>query len=185
MDEERKPWDQMVEEGESAKWFSRFDCFRLMKPWVRSINAVFVEEQSKNPKKPEKTRTNSDKEWYQKSKEYKWEERAADYDKHRRDERDRHVKEKEMDILDLQYAQTYERVKALDGQAHATEMPYTDDETGKTYPLHSNPERLREWRGLLDDIAKETGGRVKKSETKHILPKAYIDTDENEDGSEV
>lgn len=159
--EERKPWEQM--EGESTRWFSRFDKFRCMNPWERSIAAVFHEE---NSKKLEKTRKKNDPDgtWYKFAVTWKWEERAAAYDKHRRDARDKRVAEKEADILDIEYAQKYERVKALDQQAHETEEPYLDSETGKTYHLCSNPERLREWRGLLDDIAKETNGRIKRQE---------------------
>jgi hypothetical protein len=66
-------------------------------------------------------------------------------------------------IMTTGYAQIHERVKSLNYVAHETEKPYVDEETGKTYQLWSNPDRLHEWRGLLDDIASETGGRVKSS----------------------
>jgi transposase len=69
-------------------------------------------------------------------------------------------------ILTTGYAAVHERVKALDYQAREMEQPYTS-ETGKTYHLRNSPEHMREWRGLLDDIAKETGGRVKKQEIEH------------------
>lgn len=69
-------------------------------------------------------------------------------------------------ILTTGYAAVHERVKALDHQAREMEKPYTG-ETGKVYHLRNSPEHMREWRGLLDDIAKETGGRVKKQEIEH------------------
>lgn len=64
-------------------------------------------------------------------------------------------------IMTTGYAAVHERVKSLDRVARETEKPYLDELTGKTYQLWSNPERLKEWRGLLDDIASETGGRIK------------------------
>jgi hypothetical protein len=74
----------------------------------------------------------------------------------------RAVEEREIaTIMTTGYAAVHARVQALDRVAHETEKPYVDELTGKTYQLWSNPERLREWRGLLDDIASETGGRMK------------------------
>jgi hypothetical protein len=48
--------------------------------------------------------------------------------------------------------------------AHAIEESMKDPETGTYNPKWMNPEKLREWRGCLDDIAKELGERVKKTE---------------------
>ncbi len=69
-------------------------------------------------------------------------------------------------IMTTGYAAIHERVKALDHQAREMEQPYVS-ETGKEYFLRNSPDHMREWRGLLDDIAKETGGRVKRQEIEH------------------
>jgi hypothetical protein len=46
-----------------------------------------------------------------------------------------------------------------------------------------NDALFREIRSHFADIAAELGERVKKSEsTVHVLPKTYLDTEENEDG---
>lgn len=163
MDEERKPWDRMMEQGESAKWFSRFDRFRLMKPWERSIAAVFHEE---NSKKLEKTRKNQEPDgtWYKFAQRWKWEERAAAWDKYRLDERDKQIAAEEAEVLRKGYALKHERIKALNEKALNAEEPYTDPDTGKTHQLWNSPEHMREWRGLLDDIAKEKGERIRKQE---------------------
>jgi hypothetical protein len=63
-------------------------------------------------------------------------------------------------IMTTGYAATHERVKALDYQAREMEKPYVSQETGNEYHLRNSPEHMKEWRGLLDDIAKETGGRA-------------------------
>lgn len=63
-------------------------------------------------------------------------------------------------IMTTGYAATHERVKALDYQAREMEKPYIS-EKGNTYYLRNSPEHTQQWRGLLEDIAKETGGRTK------------------------
>lgn len=159
--EERKSWERMTEEGEPVKWFSRFNCFRLMKPWERSINAVFTEEQSKNPKKPEKTRTKSDKEWYQKAREWRWEERAAAYDKSMLDERDKQIAAEEADVWRRGLAVRHERVKELESKARLIEQswqgPEGTENAGKVIFQWLTPDKIREWRGCLEDIAKIKG----------------------------
>ncbi len=66
-------------------------------------------------------------------------------------------------IMTTGYAAVHERVKALDKMARELEKPYTSQDTGRTYELRNSPEHVREWRGCLDDISKETGGRIKFS----------------------
>jgi len=67
-------------------------------------------------------------------------------------------------IMTTEYAAIHNRVKALNRVAHEAEKPYTNPDTGKVSQLWNSPDHLREWRGLLDDIAKETGGRKPKKE---------------------
>lgn len=69
-------------------------------------------------------------------------------------------------ILTTGYAAIHKRVEALDKLAREMELPYTSSE-GKVYHLRNSPDHVKEWRGLLDDIAKELGQRVKKQEIEH------------------
>lgn len=69
-------------------------------------------------------------------------------------------------IMTTGYAAVHERVKALDALAREMEQPYKGVK-GQEYGLRNSPDHVREWRGILDDIAKETGGRVKKQEIEH------------------
>lgn len=75
----------------------------------------------------------------------------------------REAEEREIErIMTTGYAAVHERVKSLNHIAHEAEKPYTDPDTGRVYQLWNSPDHLHEWRGLLDDIAKETGGRIKQ-----------------------
>lgn len=69
-------------------------------------------------------------------------------------------------ILTSGYAAVHNRVQALDQLARDLEKPYTS-KTGKVYRLADNPEKVREWRACLDDIAKELGQRVRRQEIEH------------------
>src|SRR2546430_15851969 len=75
MDGERKAWERV--EGESLKWFSRFDKFRIMKPWVRSVASVYHEE---NSVKQRKTTSKVPGDWYKIAELWKWKERVSAYD---------------------------------------------------------------------------------------------------------
>lgn len=69
-------------------------------------------------------------------------------------------------ILTTGYAAVHERVKALDHMARELEKSYEHPDTGHVYQLRNSPEHVREWRGILDDIAKELGQRVKLSKSE-------------------
>lgn len=85
-----------------------------------------------------------------------------------REEEIRAAEQAELDrILSSGYAVMERRVEALNKLARHMEEPYVQQETGKTYHLRNSPDHVREWRGLLDDIASELGQRVKKTKTEH------------------
>jgi hypothetical protein len=164
-------------EGESVKWFSRFTQFRLMKSWERSINAVFIEEKSKDPRKPEKTRENADKEWYRKAREWQWQERAESWDAHQREERDRLIALEEEEILKAEYSLKHNRIKDLNKLAILLKEEVEDESkrwvedvkaVGKEpyYVKQFNDAIIREYRATLDDIAKEKGERVKLTKSE-------------------
>lgn len=101
----------MIDQNEPIKWYARFDRFRLMKPWERSVNAVFEEEETeKNREKPRKKPTGN---WYEIAEEWKWDERAEAWDKEQRAERDRLIALEEEEVLNSKYALKHNRIKAL------------------------------------------------------------------------
>ncbi len=100
----------MADQSEPAKWYARFDRFRLMKPWERSINAVF-EEEKKEKQGKESTKIN--KTWYLMSESWKWNERAEAWDEYQRKERDRLITLEEEEVLKSEYALKHKRIQAL------------------------------------------------------------------------
>jgi phage terminase large subunit len=81
--DERKPWEQM--EGESSRWFQRFNAFRLMGPG-RSILAVYLAEwrvrQEKAGKSSQNQPTRTPGSWSKQAKADQWHERAVAWDQH-------------------------------------------------------------------------------------------------------
>lgn len=88
-------------------------------------------------------------------------------------------------ILTSGYAAIHNRVQDLDRMARLIEESWHDaEEPEKIVWAWLTPDKLREWRGMLDDIAKELGQRVKKQEMKvTALPKVYLE-DVDDDGVE-
>jgi hypothetical protein len=155
--EERNPWDK--EEGESTRWFSRFNQFRLMKPWERSVAAVYRGE-----KKGEKGSEIPPGSWYETAKIWKWKERVAAYDKSQLDERDRQIAAEEADVWRTGLALKHERVKELEAKARLIEESWHDPNTKKVFFPWMTADKIREWRGCLEDIAKIKNEHIKKQE---------------------
>jgi len=88
-------------------------------------------------------------------------------------------------ILTSGYAAIHNRVQDLDRMARLIEKSWQDpDDPEKIIFQWLSPDKLREWRGCLDDIAKELGQRIKKQEIKAtVLPKVYLE-DVDDDGVE-
>jgi hypothetical protein len=175
--EERQVWDRR--EGEPLKWYARFDLFRLMKPWKRSINAVYEQEVKE---KQGKTSTKIGPEWYEAAKEWKWQERAEAWDIYRRNERDRLLILEEEEILKSEYAVMHKRVELLNRKAKQLEE-ITDNQEEIWVPdvksigtgpnaqrvdlVQFNDSAFRELREFLTDIADEKGERVKMTKQEH------------------
>ena len=89
-------------------------------------------------------------------------------------------------ILTSGYAAIHNRVQDLDRMARLIEKSWQDpDDPEKIIFQWLTPDKLREWRGMLDDIAKELGQRIKKADVKvTALPKVYLE-DVDDDGVEL
>lgn len=190
--EERKSWEQV--EGESITWFRRFDRYRLMK-WERSIAAVFQEEYSKKLENTRKT-LEPDGTWYKAAERYKWLERAAAWDKHRLEERDKQIVAEEAEIIREEYALKHHRIKELNEVAKLLreevfdeDKRWVDDVKAVGLDAHHlkqfNDGLLKEYREYLSDIADEMGERVKKKEILHkgFPPDTYVGIDPKDIGS--
>lgn len=75
----------------------------------------------------------------------------------------REAEEREIErIMTTGYAAVHERVKALDSTARLIEASWHDPLKPEVMMYQwLTPDKIREWRGCLDDIASETGGRIK------------------------
>lgn len=206
-EETQKPWSQQP--GESELWFNRFEHYRLL--WPHSLLRVYLlewrSEQGKTEEKrgidvtleqhlPKKAPNN----WYETAKKYRWIERAAAFDAFQIAEIEQKLAAEKARTLLTDYAVMYRRVAQLNEQAKQL-IAMLDDPNKVWVPdvkaigsgpdaervdlVQFNDSLFREIRATFDDIAKELGERVKKAETKVILPKAYLESEEDLDDDGV
>lgn len=180
MDEERKSWEQKINDGEPDLWYGRFVKF-LRLGTKRSVNAVFKKETKRNLEEP---RSNAHQDWYEAAKQWNWEKRARDYDEHQRAEEDRIIEEERDKVLRSGFALQHKRIKELDRLTRKL-IRYTNDEEkvwipetktimttqGKDKSQEQIVEKIVFNAPLFtlidkyqDSIAKEMGERVKKQE---------------------
>lgn len=134
------------------------------------------------------------------SSDYKWVERAKQWDAEQARARDEIIAAERAKVLVTGYALMHKRVERLDTLVKKL-IEMVDDEdkvwvpdvksigTGPTAErvdlVQFNDALFREIRAHFADIASELGERVKKNETTiKSLPKVYIDLEQDEDGSE-
>jgi hypothetical protein len=168
---EAQPWDRQA--GEPLIWYRRFTALRLMSP-TRSIAAVYQQES----KKDEKVRSNAPGRWYETAHQFHWQERAQAWDEHQSKELEATIAAEKQKVLSEGYALMHERVKTLNILAKKL---VADIAKGKMYRVdvrsigtgkdarQVNVELfeegpIRELRACLDDIAKELGERVKRTQ---------------------
>lgn len=152
-------------DNEPSAWFSRFLVYRNMQN--RSLLGAYKLFQAR--KGTEKHYKQVPGAWKEASEKYDWKFRAELYDDHIQAEiaeRQRILFEAEQAeierILTTDYAQKHKRIAGLARMAHIIENSFIED--GEINYKFLNPDKVREYRGCLDDIAKELGERVKKSE---------------------
>lgn len=194
MSEQQQIWERM--EGESPLWYRRFERYRLME-LVRSIAAVFQEEETERNR--EKPRTKPTGDWYEIAKQWQWEERAAAWDAYQDEQLEKQILAERKKVLKSHYALMHKRVQELDELAtllrkeiHEKEKYYLTDvkqigygEFAERVDLEVfNDKLISEFRATLTDIAAEMGERVKKQEVRvTTLPKEYINTPEDDGGA--
>lgn len=170
---EAQAWDRQP--GEPLIWYRRFTALRLMSP-TRSIASVYqAEETTKNHEKP---RTKPPGDWYQIADTWQWDRRCAAFDEHQAKQLEAQMQSEKQKVLSEGYALMHERVKTLNILAKKL---VADIAKGKMYRVdvrsigtgkdarqvnielfEEGP--MRELRACLDDIAKELGERVKRTQ---------------------
>lgn len=154
--------------GEPARWYARFLLYRGMGAG-RSLLACFHREEAlKGTKKRSNHVPGS---WSQACERWHWKARAEAYDADQQaqaEERRRVLleieAEEEKRILTSGYALIHKRIDKLTRWIDALDESMVDPETGKINPKWVSSNKVEQIRGSLDDIAKELGHRVKKSE---------------------
>jgi hypothetical protein len=176
MDEERKVWEQNIEQGEPDLWYGRFVKFMRLGT-RRSVNAIFQKEAKKSQ---EKTRTNAGPEWYEAAKQWNWAQRAKEYDTYQRSEEDRIIEEEREKVLRSGFALQHKRIELLDKLSRKL-IRYANDEEKVWIPetkttsfgedksqvvekVTFNAPLFQQIRSYQADIAAEMGERVKKTE---------------------
>lgn len=188
---ERLPWHQ--QEHESLLWFRRFERYRLMEP-VRSVAAVFREEIG------DIERTEPPGRWYDETKKWKWEERAAAWDAHLVELEEKVIAQEREKVLRNGYALMHKRVETLNKLAEKL-VAWTDEEDKVWLPdvkaIGTGPDAERvdlvQFNAQLfllieryfKGIAEELGERVKKKDiTVTELPANVYLMDPDQDGVE-
>ena len=149
-------WERLSNKNESSRAFAAFCIYRDLPPTERSLAKI-----AQTHKKSIAVIAS----W---STKYEWVKRATAFDDFRF-KKQAETKQAEIDkiIAECGYASMHERVKALAEVANilkedidAKKKLYLSGKLGETF----NKDLIDQFRGTLDDIAKEFGGRVVKKE---------------------
>lgn len=160
-------WERQPEEP--SLWFARFLLYRNEKPARRELleaARIYQAQASKGPYKPYKHTPGA---WKVQAEQWNWKDRAEAYDKARQAEqeareaayREYEAAERER-ILTTGYALMEKRIEELSSVVDLIKGSFKLD--GEIAYQWVTPDKIRELRGCLDDIAKELGHRVKKTE---------------------
>jgi len=147
---ELDPWD--LQPGESPLWFDRFTQFRLLGPH-RSLAKVYRLSRLREHGKVVE-RDNAPSLWNARAKEWKWRERASAWDAYTLEL----VEEQAHNVYNSGLSLVHERVTKLQQLAQKMENYLLDSRTTRL-----SPHLIEQYRGTLDDIAKELGQRVKET----------------------
>ena len=149
-------WERLSNKNESSRAFAAFCIYRDLPPTERSLAKIA------------QTHNKSIAVIASWSTKYEWVKRATAFDDFRF-KKQAETKQAEIDkiIAECGYASMHERVKALAEVANilkedidAKKKLYLSGKLGETF----NKDLIDQFRGTLDDIAKEFGGRVVKKE---------------------
>lgn len=184
-------WERL--EGESPFWYGRFSLYRDMGPERTKLGAVHLAETKAVAEGRKKQSKRVAGAWNAAIARWQWEARASAYDAEQQRLLEQKLAQDKENALNTGLGQMHERVKALKdmealvkGEIIASSLAATlvqegleHDEDGNERGSSSKESEkrrkrrrlqgisatlLEQWRGLLDDIAKEKGERIKKTE---------------------
>ena len=144
-------WEQ--QEGEPSRWFAIFTEFRLMGP-KRSIRKLWREKRAERGLPEAAMNWGAPSNWADYAREWRWRERADAWDKHMQDK----LEEEAESILSEGLALSHNRIIKLKAVAEKLEKYLLADTTTRVSPMV-----IEQYRGILYDIAKEKGERVKET----------------------
>lgn len=175
----RQPWQRRRDETgrliEPKLWYERFWAW-LQDP-RRMMLTVYNEERQRKGKKSAKNLPGS---WNKAVAAWDWRARAEAYDKHMEAERLRQTAEAEQRVLGEALAQRYGRIERL---IELEKRLYQDlAEAGRLWPvevrgegeevrqrMRFNSALVREYRGVLEDIAAELGHRKDHGDLVNVM----------------
>ena len=160
------------QEEEPGIWYARFLLYRNMGHARSLLGAVHREEAEKGRERQSEKVPGS---WNRSADRWQWKKRAEQYDADQQSQAEERrrviaaIEQAEIErIMTSDYALIHKRIEGLNRTAQLVEASFLekDKETGeeKINFAWVTPDKIREYRGCLDDIAKELGQRVKKTE---------------------
>lgn len=172
MNADRPVWEQ--QDGEKSAEYHKFLLFRDMPVQDRSFLGAYKIALAKSVKERKKARPplTIPSSWRDCADKWQWQKRADAYDAHllaleqAKAERLRQLEEEEeARLLSTGYARVARRIEQLTTLYDDLKASYHEAEGEKKIVYQwLTSDKVREMRGCLDDIAKELGERVKKSE---------------------
>lgn len=147
---EKDAWDQL--EGEPLDWYRKFNIYRLI-GMTRSLAKAHRNWRQADGKVADKT-ARAGAAWFQMAKEWNWTERAEAWDEAQRQS----LEEDATRIYGSGLSLAHERVDKLKQIAQKLEDFILDKKTTRISPFV-----IEQYRGILDDIAKERGERLKET----------------------
>lgn len=145
------PWDQLPDEPDY--WYMHFTNFRLLGPG-RTVQKYTRWWKAKNGGTPGELASHNNTNWTAKARMYRWRERALAWDTYTKEMRNDQAEA----ILTTGLALMPERVDRLSRIADKLESYILDPKITRISPYV-----LEQYRGILDDIAKEVGQRVREN----------------------
>lgn len=149
--EERDEWDQLPDEP--TYWYDLFTQYRLLGA-TRTLRKLYRMKRDEKGLKALPREWGASTSWTQKAREWKWIERAEAWDDFIREKAD----ETAEGVLSEGLALPHVRIEKLKRVAEKLEDYILDPKVTKISSYV-----IEQYRGVLDDIAKETGGRVKET----------------------
>lgn len=148
--QDRDPWEQLPDEP--TYWYSLFDKFRLMGP-TRTLRKFYRQERAARGKRDIEVNEGISSYWSKMATNWRWRERAEAWDEVVREGQEDEV----VEVLGAGLALSHERIRKLELLAEKLEGLLFDPANKRPSPY-----LVEQYRGVLDDIAKEKGERGKE-----------------------